>query len=86
MLWYPLRPDQAIAAGQADVERWINTALALLGPLLGGRDGEGLVGVTFAVQGSLDKPEFKINPLSALVPGVFRELFEFRAKELPQAQ
>jgi hypothetical protein len=60
--------------------------IPLLGPLLGGRDGEGLVGVTFAVQGSLDKPEFKINPLSALVPGVFRELFEFRAKELPPAQ
>ena len=60
--------------------------IPLLGPLLGGRDGEGLVGVTFAVQGPLDKPQFKINPLSALVPGVFRELFEFRAKELPQAQ
>ncbi|MGV8830879.1 MAG: AsmA-like C-terminal domain-containing protein [Devosia sp.] len=60
--------------------------IPLLGPLLGGRDGEGLVGVTFAVQGSLDKPEFKINPLSALVPGVFRELFEFRAKEQPQAK
>ncbi|MCS6761647.1 MAG: AsmA-like C-terminal domain-containing protein [Candidatus Devosia symbiotica] len=57
--------------------------IPLLGPLLGGRDGEGLLGVTFAVQGSLDKPEFKINPLSALVPGVLRELFEFRAKELP---
>ncbi|MGV8854882.1 MAG: AsmA-like C-terminal domain-containing protein [Devosia sp.] len=59
--------------------------IPLLGPLLGGRDGEGLLGVTFAVQGSLDKPEFKINPLSVLAPGVFRELFEFRAKELPQA-
>jgi len=60
--------------------------IPLLGPILGGRDGEGLVGVTFAVQGPLDKPEFKINPLSALVPGAFRELFEFRAKELPQAE
>ena len=59
--------------------------IPLLGPLLGGRDGEGLVGVTFAVQGALDKPEFKINPLSALVPGAFRELFEFRAKEQPRA-
>ena len=60
--------------------------IPLLGPLLGGRDGEGLVGVTFAVQGSLDNPQFKINPLSALVPGALRELFEFRSKELPQAQ
>lgn len=60
--------------------------IPLLGPLLGGRDGEGLMGVTFAVQGPLDKPQFKINPLSILMPGAFRELFEFRAKELPQAQ
>jgi hypothetical protein len=60
--------------------------IPLLGPLLGGRDGEGLVGVTFAVQGPLDNPQFRINPLSMLVPGAFRELFEFRAKEQPQAQ
>ncbi|MET3925271.1 AsmA-like C-terminal domain-containing protein [Devosia sp. 2618] len=58
--------------------------IPLLGPLLGGREGEGLLGVTFAVSGPLDKPEFKINPLSALVPGAFRELFEFRAQERPQ--
>ena len=38
-----------------------------------------------AVQGPLDKPQFRINPLSMLVPGAFRELFEFRAKEQPPA-
>ncbi|MDB5622036.1 MAG: hypothetical protein JWR39_599, partial [Devosia sp.] len=58
--------------------------IPLLGPLLGGRDGEGLVGVTFAVKGPLDKPDFRINPLSALVPGAFRELFEFRSREQPR--
>ncbi|MCW5722817.1 MAG: AsmA-like C-terminal domain-containing protein [Devosia sp.] len=60
--------------------------IPLLGPLLGGRDGEGLVGVTFAVRGPLNNPQFAINPLSMLVPGAFRELFEFRARELPPAQ
>ena len=60
--------------------------IPLLGPLLGGRDGEGLLGVTFAVRGPLDNPRFQINPLSALVPGAFRELFEFRARELPPPQ
>jgi hypothetical protein len=59
--------------------------IPLLGPLLGGREGEGLLGVTFAVRGPLDNPRFQINPLSALVPGAFRELFEFRARELPRA-
>lgn len=60
--------------------------LPLLGPLLGGRDGEGLVGVTFAVRGALDSPQFLINPASILLPGVFRSLMEFRAKEAPREQ
>ena len=58
--------------------------LPLFGPLLGGRNGEGLIGVTFAIRGSLDNPNFQINPASLLVPGAFRELFEYRAHELPQ--
>lgn len=53
--------------------------LPLFGPLLGGREGEGLIGVTFAIRGSLDRPTFQINPASLLVPGAFRALFEFRA-------
>ncbi|SMQ64013.1 AsmA-like C-terminal region [Devosia lucknowensis] len=59
--------------------------LPVLGPLLGGRNGEGLVGVTFAVRGPLDQPQFLVNPLSILAPGFLRELFEFRARELPPA-
>lgn len=58
--------------------------IPLIGPLLGGRQGEGLVGVTFAIRGSLDKPRFVINPASLLLPGVFRALTEFRAKEAPR--
>jgi hypothetical protein len=60
--------------------------IPILGPLLGGREGEGLLGVTFAVQGPLDKPQFRINPLSVLMPGAFRELFEFRARAKPAAE
>jgi len=40
--------------------------------------------VTFAIRGDLDKPQFKINPMSALVPGAFRRMFEYRAKEIPR--
>ncbi|MDB5505629.1 MAG: hypothetical protein JWR75_267 [Devosia sp.] len=64
----------------------INTAFQkLLGPL-GGRQGEGLFGVTFAVRGPLDKPDFRINPVSALAIGPFRRLFEFKAKEQPRVE
>ncbi len=52
--------------------------IPILGPLLGGREGEGLFGVTFAVRGPLANPQFSVNPLSLLVPGAFRSLFEFR--------
>jgi hypothetical protein len=58
--------------------------LPIFGPILGGREGEGLIGVTFAVRGSLDDPQFDINPASMLVPGAFRGLFEYRAHELPR--
>jgi len=57
--------------------------IPILGPLLGGREGEGLFGITFAVRGGLAEPEFTVNPLSLLVPGAFRTLFEFRAQEQP---
>lgn len=60
--------------------------LPLLGAILGGRDGEGLIGVTFAVRGPLDDPQFSINPASILAPGVFRQIFEFRAQGDPEAR
>ncbi len=53
------------------------------GKLFGGGDN-GMWGITFAVRGPLDKPEFKVNPLSLLAPGAFRSLFEYRAKEAPR--
>ena len=59
--------------------------LPLLGRILGGRDGEGLIGVTFAIRGELDNPQFAINPASILAPGVFRQLFEFRAQRGDEA-
>jgi hypothetical protein len=55
----------------------------LFGPLGGGPAG-GLFGITFRVKGPLDKPAFQINPISALAPGAFRSLFEYRAKEQPR--
>ncbi|MEO6013274.1 MAG: hypothetical protein ABIQ30_06785 [Devosia sp.] len=54
------------------------------GKLFGGGNTGGMFGITFAVKGPLDKPDFKINPMSALAPGAFRSLFEFRAKEQPR--
>ena len=52
-------------------------AIPILGPVLGGRQGEGLVGITFAIKGSLDDPSVLVNPISVMTPGIFRQIFEF---------
>jgi hypothetical protein len=61
----------------------------IVGALLGG-EGEGLIGVTFAVTGSADDPRISANPLSALTPGVLRGVFggtrsETRIPDAPAA-
>lgn len=39
------------------------------------RKGEGLIGINYTLQGTASDPKVGVNPLSALTPGVFREIF-----------
>ena len=39
------------------------------------RRGEGLIGFNYKLRGPTDAPVVSVNPLSALTPGVFRDLF-----------
>lgn len=50
----------------------------LIGEIFGGGRNEGLIGVTFQVVGKIDDPVLAFNPLSAIAPGIFRKIFEFR--------
>lgn len=50
----------------------------LFGALLGGGNGGGLVGITFAIDGAWSSPQMRVNPLSAVAPGFLRKIFEFR--------
>lgn len=50
----------------------------IIGKLLGGGENGGLVGVTFQVKGPTTSPTVSINPMSAVAPGFFRKMFEFR--------
>jgi hypothetical protein len=50
----------------------------IIGALLGGGKNGGLVGVTFQVKGPTTAPTISINPMSAVAPGFFRKIFEFR--------
>jgi len=53
--------------------------IPLLGFALGGNSGEGLIGVTYRLSGSLSDPVLSVNPISAIAPGIFRKMFEFQA-------
>jgi hypothetical protein len=57
----------------------LNNALGgipVLGQILSGPRGEGIFGITFAVQGSMSDPQVVVNPLSLVAPGIFREMFQ----------
>ncbi len=55
-------------------------AIPILGGIFVGRQGEGVVGITFAIQGQLDDPNVLVNPMSVVAPGIFRQIFEFRGE------
>ena len=57
----------------------LNNALGgipVLGQILSGPRGEGIFGITFAVQGAMSNPQVIVNPLSLVAPGIFREMFQ----------
>lgn len=52
--------------------------IPLFGQILGNGRDRGLIGVTFRLAGDASSPGLQINPLSAIAPGIFRSIFEFR--------
>ena len=48
------------------------------------RPGEGLIGFNFNLSGPVDSPRVTVNPLSALTPGMFREIFRRPAPTVGQ--
>jgi hypothetical protein len=50
--------------------------IPIVGLFLGGSN-EGVFGVTYEVVGTPDKPTLRVNPISAMAPGVLRKIFEF---------
>ncbi|MAS04882.1 MAG: hypothetical protein CL534_09385 [Ahrensia sp.] len=52
--------------------------IPILGLVLGNGRDRALIGVTYLLEGDMKKPKITVNPLSAIAPGVFRSIFEFR--------
>ena len=50
--------------------------IPLLGDIIAGaEDGDGIFAFTFNVDGPVDDPDVRVNPLSILAPGILRKLF-----------
>ncbi|THH38334.1 hypothetical protein E4Z66_01825 [Aliishimia ponticola] len=74
-----------LGAGQMDM-RGVFSPIYLIngvGSLLT-RKGEGLIGFNFRLSGPSDSPRVQVNPLSALTPSIFRELFRRPAPSVAQ--
>ena len=57
----------------------INSALCgipIVGQIISGLKCEGLLGITYAIQGPISKPQVVVNPFSMVAPGIFREIFQ----------
>jgi hypothetical protein len=50
--------------------------LPIFGQIVAGANCEGILGITFALQGSNKNPEVIVNPLSLVAPGIFRDIFQ----------
>jgi hypothetical protein len=50
--------------------------IPIVGLFFGGSN-EGLFGVTYEVVGTPDKPTLRVNPISAIFPGVARKIWDF---------
>ena len=55
--------------------------IPLLGQILSGSQGEGIVGMTFAVQGPTSNPQVIVNPFSLVAPGIFRDIFQMTSMD-----
>lgn len=51
--------------------------IPIIGQILGNGRDRGLIGITFRVLGPFDQPRLEVNPISAIAPGIFRQIFEF---------
>jgi hypothetical protein len=51
--------------------------IPVLGLVLGGGSNEGLFGITYEVVGTPGQPVLRVNPISAIFPGVSRKIMEF---------
>ena len=77
----------ALQSGQIDM-RGVVTPIYMLngiGSVLT-RKGEGLIGMNYTLTGAAKAPRVSVNPLSALAPGMFRDILRKAPPKLPEVE
>ncbi len=72
-----LAQDKIKLAGSIVPFYAVNSVLGkipLIGDLLVGEEGGGVFAPTYTVDGPIENPDISVNPLSTIIPGVFRNL------------
>lgn len=60
-------------------------AAPIIGDILVGKKGEGVFALSYNISGNRQQPAVFVNPLSALTPGIFRQLFEAERRPISPA-
>jgi hypothetical protein len=55
----------------------------VIGDIFVNREGEGLLALSYSIDGPVAQPRVTVNPLSALAPGVLRRMFETGGDDSP---
>ena len=77
----------AVDSGTVDMQGVISPLFILngIGSILT-RKGEGLIGFNYTLSGPAKSPKVSLNPLSALTPGMFRDIFRSPSPKLPKLE
>lgn len=57
----------------------LNSALSnipLLGDIIASKKGEGIFGITYSATGNMEQPNISTNPVSMVMPGILRRIFQ----------
>ncbi|WP_299772339.1 AsmA-like C-terminal region-containing protein [uncultured Tateyamaria sp.] len=77
-----------VAGGRLNMQGVISPLFLIngIGGIFTPRRGEGLIGFNYRLRGPAANPRVQVNPLSALTPGVFREIFRAPAPDVPRVE
>jgi uncharacterized protein YhdP len=83
---YDMRADNLDIDGVVVPSYGLNSmlgALPVLGDLFVSRQGEGVFGMTYSLNGAVAAPRVGVNPISMVTPGILRRIFEPVAPRTP---